>query len=356
MLVEHFVYRPQTLRGSPAMTKFGIYVNNRAAVFLGDGFGITDLVELAVASDEAGIDFVSVGDSVLAKPRWSPIVTLASIATRTQRVELSTGIIQPHLRNPVLLAQEWATLDAVSGGRTSIGVGLGTGPREGVEAEYRLVGLPISRRGLAFEDAIILLKRLWTEDAVTYHGKVLSVDDVSIGLRPVRRPHPPILIAAAGFTPKVAGHGPNDVYRPEEAGTFGGRTDRVARLGDGWITGMARPDEVRAGVQTIRAQAEAIGRVLPDDFDVRLNCFIRVDDDLAEARAAGTAFLEAYHRRPFDDDSIDRWLIHGPAEVCAAQIAAYVDAGVTSFQFVLADDHQRRQLDRVVGVLDPVRR
>lgn len=333
------------------MTTFGIYVNNRAAVFLDERFGLADLVELAVAADEAGAGFVSVGDSLLAKPRWSPIVTLAAIATRTRHVGLSTGILQPHLRNPVLLAQEWATLDEVSNGRTALGVGLGTGPRALVEREYDTVGIPISRRGLAFEDAVVLLRRLWSEPSVTHHGRVLSVEDVDIGIRPRQRPGPPILIAAAGFTPRTAGFGPNDVFRPHEAGTFGGPLDRVARLGDGWITGMATPAEVAGGIATIRAHGDDAGRPLPAGFDVRLNCFIHIGDDRAAARAAGTAFLEAYHRKPFDDDSVDRWLLHGPAGAVAEQVAAYVEAGVTSFQFVLADDDQRRQLDAVADVL-----
>lgn len=333
------------------MTSFGIYVNNRAAVFLGDRFGLGDLVDLAVAADEAGAGFVSVGDSVLAKPRWSPIVTLAAIGALTKRVVLSTGILQPHLRNPVLLAQEWATLDESTGGRTALGVGLGTGPRHLLEQEYRTVGLPISRRGLAFEDAIVLLRRLWTEDVVTHQGRVLSVADVSIGLRPRQQPCPPILVAAAGFTPREAGYGPNDRYRPDEAGTFGGPLDRVARLGDGWITGMATPAEVRTGIDRIREHAEAIGRPLPDGFDVRLNCFVRIDRDRAAARRAGQEFLEAYHRKPFDDESVDRWLLHGPAEGVVEQVQAYVEAGVTSFQFVLADDDQRRQLDAVAAAV-----
>ena len=106
---------------SPAV---GIYVNNRAAVFGGDRFGLDDLLALGQRAEECGFAFVSVGDSVLAKPRWSPIVTLAAVAEATSTIGLATGILQPHLRHPVTVAQEWATLDALSGGRTALGVGL----------------------------------------------------------------------------------------------------------------------------------------------------------------------------------------------------------------------------------------
>ena len=120
------------MTASPAV---GIYVNNRAAVFGGDRFGLDDLLALARRAEECEFAFVSVGDSVLAKPRWSPIVTLAAVAGATETIGLATGILQPHLRHPVTVAQEWATLDALSGGRTALGVGLGTGPPELVDAE-----------------------------------------------------------------------------------------------------------------------------------------------------------------------------------------------------------------------------
>src|SRR5438094_230462 len=105
----------------------GIYVNNRAAVFLGEEYSLGRLLEAAVLAEELGFDFVSVGDSIIAKPRYSPIPVLSAIAACTQRIKLATGILQPHMRHPWLLAQEWATLDVISGGRTILGVGLGTG-------------------------------------------------------------------------------------------------------------------------------------------------------------------------------------------------------------------------------------
>src|SRR6266852_5232956 len=75
-----------------------------------------------VAAEAAGFDFVSVGDSILAKPRYMPIPVLSAIAARTRRVKLATGILQPHMRHPVLLAEDWATLDVLSAGRTILGV------------------------------------------------------------------------------------------------------------------------------------------------------------------------------------------------------------------------------------------
>ncbi len=333
---------------SPAV---GIYVNNRAAVFGGDRFGLDDLLALATRAEECGFAFVSVGDSVLAKPRWSPIVTLAAVAEATESIGLATGILQPHLRHPVTVAQEWATLDALSGGRTAMGVGLGTGPPELVDAELALVGLDRRRRARAFTESIEVIKALWAGDGVDYDGRVYQLSDASIGLRPIQQPAPPVLIAAGVFVASQRGFGPNDVFDEARASTFVGRWNRVARLGDGWITGMATPDELRGGHQAITAAAEAAGRTLPHPFDVRVNLFLLVGDDPAAARAEGAAFMEDYHRRPMDDASIDRWLVCGPAEACVERLAAFVEAGATSFQCVLASVDQAEQMERVAAEL-----
>ena len=336
---------------SPAV---GVYVNNRAAVFGGDRFGLDDLVALARRAEECGFAFVSVGDSVLAKPRWSAIVTLAAVAEATDSIGLATGILQPHLRHPVVVAQEWATLDALSGGRTALGVGLGTGPPELVDAELALVGLDRRRRARAFTEAIEVIKALWADDGVDYDGRVYQLQDVSIGLRPAQRPGPPVLIAGGVFVASERGFGPNDVFDEARASTFVGRWDRVGRLGDGWITGMATPAELRAGRESIAAAAQAAGRDLPETFDVRVNLFLLLGDDPAAARAEGAAFMEDYHRRPMDAASIDRWLVCGPAEACAERLGAFAAAGATSFQCVLATVDQAGQMERVAAELLPL--
>lgn len=120
----------------------GLYVNNRSAVFLGDEYTLSDLIDMARLAEAYGFDFVSVGDSLLAKPRFSPLVTLAGIATVTERIGLTTGILQPHMRNPVLPAQEAATLDHLAAGRTSLGLGLGTGPKELVRRNTSWSAIP----------------------------------------------------------------------------------------------------------------------------------------------------------------------------------------------------------------------
>jgi alkanesulfonate monooxygenase SsuD/methylene tetrahydromethanopterin reductase-like flavin-dependent oxidoreductase (luciferase family) len=341
-----------------ASTRFGIFLNNRGAVFLGDDYSLTSLVALAQRAEALGFDFVSVGDSVLAKPRFAPVPTLAAIAAVTERVELTTGILQPHLRPAVLLAQEWATLDVLSGGRTSLGVGLGTGPRELVDAELALAGLDRRRRARAFEDAIVALRLLWRGGPVDFTGTVTRLDGVDMGYAAAQPGGPRILVACGAFVPATAGFGPNDVFRADAAGTTIGPFDRVARLGDGWISGIAFPEEFAALFARVVEEGDKVGRDLAaPGFERRFNTFVHVGDDASVARHRGQEFLEAYHRLPMDDATIDRWLIAGAPDACATRIDALIDAGVTSFQFVLADRDQHAQLERLAGeVLPMVRR
>lgn len=330
---------------APAV-RFGVYVNNRAAVFAGDGqgFGLDAMLGLAGQAESYDFDFVAVGDSVLAKPRYSPIVALSAIAARTERIGITTGILQPHVRNPVLLAQEWATLDAVSEGRSWPGVGLGTGRRDLVDAELELAGLTRRRRARAFEESIILLKRLWAGGPVEFDGVCYQLDDIDMGFGAVQPGGPPISIACGGFVATKEGHGPNDFFTPENAGKFVGPLDRVGRLGDGWITGIATPQEWRASWEQIVESARTAGRdVEGPGFERRLNCFVNVGEEAA-SRREGQEFLEAYHRLPMDEETLDRWLIAGSPETCAERISAYVEAGLNSFQFVLASVDQERQL------------
>jgi alkanesulfonate monooxygenase SsuD/methylene tetrahydromethanopterin reductase-like flavin-dependent oxidoreductase (luciferase family) len=336
-------------------TRYGVFLNNRGAVFLGSSFTLTRLVALAVRAERLGFDFVSVGDSILAKPRFAPIPTLAAVAVLTERVELTTGILQPHLRPPVQLAQEWATLDALSGGRTSLGVGLGTGPRSLVDAELALVGLTRARRARAFEESIMLLRQLWTSTApCSFEGHVFRLDAVDVGFRPVRAGGVPVLIACGAYIPMEAGFGPNDVYRKDVAGSILGPLDRVVRLGDGWITGVATPLEWLATWQRLCEAGERAGRLLDvPAFERRFNTYINVGRDRASARAEGKAFLEDYHRLPMDDGTLDRWLICGEPGECSARIAELEAVGVNAFQFVLASPDQERQLEALADSVLP---
>jgi alkanesulfonate monooxygenase SsuD/methylene tetrahydromethanopterin reductase-like flavin-dependent oxidoreductase (luciferase family) len=118
-----------------------------------------EIVDLAERAEALGFDSVWVGDSVLARPRFEALTTLAAVAARTQRVRLGTAVLLPVLRQPVVLANQVANLDLVANGRLSLGVG--TGPNNpAVAREFAACGIPIASRIGMFEETITLMRRL----------------------------------------------------------------------------------------------------------------------------------------------------------------------------------------------------
>ena len=105
--------------------RFGILLPTRRLIMTGDDNpNVGEIVSMARAAEQAGLDSVWVGDSLTAKPRLEPITALTAVAAHTNRVRLGTSVLLPALRHPVLLAQAVGTLDLISGGRTVLAVRL----------------------------------------------------------------------------------------------------------------------------------------------------------------------------------------------------------------------------------------
>ena len=156
---------------------------------------LRDLCEVVRTARDAGFELLLAGQHFLV-PQFQylqPVPVLARIATESGDMEIGTDILQLPLLHPVQVAETVATLDQVCGGRFTLGVGLGYRP-----VEYESLGIRRQDRLARFIEAIELIKRLWTEDRVTFRGEHFRVEDVSIAIRPLQAPRPPILIAATG--------------------------------------------------------------------------------------------------------------------------------------------------------------
>lgn len=194
-----------------ATPRHGLVLPNPA---VGDHPGA--LVEYAVCAEESGWDGVfpwdvlvwppasdslgAAGDPEPHRPETyapmvDPIITLAGIATRTERITLGTWIIPVARRQPWQLARDLATLDRLSKGRVLLGVGLGR------RAEYDLFGEEWDPRAVSrrYDEALELITRFWSGERVTFHGEFYDVDDVALLPTPEQRPRIPILVA--GFWP-----------------------------------------------------------------------------------------------------------------------------------------------------------
>lgn len=179
------------------------------------------ILRQAEAVQDAGMNHILIGQHFMFEDsRWfQPVPVLARLAGELDdHVRLCTQILIGPLYHPVMLAEELATLDVVTGGRISVGLGLGYMPNE-----YDVFGVPFNERGRRLTETIKILKLLWTQDRVTYHGEFFDLDDVAVHIRPLQQPHPPIWVGA-GSKPGIR---------------------RAATFGDAWpITPQEKADEL----------------------------------------------------------------------------------------------------------------
>ncbi len=171
--------------------KFGIYIANYA--LRGDP---RDFVKLAEAAEEAGWDGFFMWDHNYAGEDYliaDPWVTLAAIAARTERIRIGTTVTPLPRRRPQDVAREVATLDILSEGRFTLGVGLGGSS----ENDYSKFGedVDLKARAERLDESLAILEGLWSGEPFTFSGKHYSIDDVTFKPRPVQRPRVPIWCA-----------------------------------------------------------------------------------------------------------------------------------------------------------------
>lgn len=121
----------------------------------------------------------------------APLPLLAAMAARTERVQLGTAVLLLPFHHPVLVAEEAAVVDNLSGGRLVLGVALGYRV-----SEFANLGVDRRGRGARLEEGIEVIRRCWTEERFSFHGRHFQLRDVACAPRPVQRPHPPIVLGA----------------------------------------------------------------------------------------------------------------------------------------------------------------
>lgn len=163
-----------------------------------------------------------------------PLLPLAYVAGHTARIGLGTATVGAPFTPPALLAKSMTSLDVLSAGRLTVGLGIGWLPHE-----YAAAGIPLARRGARMDEYLRCLEALWTQDPVEFDGEFYRVPPSHTGPRPVQRPHPPVLLGGAA---PAALH-------------------RAGRLAQGWIS-SSRQDLSRIGesVAAVREGARSAGR------------------------------------------------------------------------------------------------
>ena len=312
--------------------KLGILLPTRA-LLLGEEKPIDAELVLRMAErvEEAGLDSVWVGDSLTSKPRLEPLATLAAVAARARKVRLGTAVLLGALRHPVLLAHEVGSVDLLSGGRLVLGIGVGGAFTEELKKEWLDAGVKASQRASRLEEIVEVLKRLGTEDRVTFDGRHFQLEEVHMEPRPVQEGGVPVLLATHLKTGSEAQH------------------RRAARLGDGFISISETPEEYAELSQRVRGYAQEYGRD-PDSLASAQYMTVNLDHDEERAKAEADRFIRAYYGINMWEEL---WGPFGTPERTAERIREYHAAGAETVVVRFADFDQEGQLDTFLNEVWP---
>lgn len=275
-------------------------------------YPVHELIRLVETVEEIkNFDSAWVGDNLLTKPRLEAVSMLSALAVRSSRLRLGTACMSSFpLRDPVVLGAEWATLDILSSGRTILGVCIGgaiAGGEITPEKEFAAFGRSLKDRVSLMVEGVEILRRLWSGEAVTYHGKHYRLESIKLLPRPIQNP-PPIWVAVSPRR-EVA----EKTHR------------RIARLFDGWITTKLTPDSFTEQWEAVRRYAAEYGRRIDENL---LYYNININPDREAAFREVKEFLDAYYMTDFSRAGIDIWTAYGPPGECIKKLDDYFNAGV----------------------------
>ena len=221
----------------------------RIGISLLNNWGIADvhaLVDLAERAEALGFDSVWTHDHVFnvahvfdrigGRPYYEPLTLLSFVAARTTRVKLGTSVLVLPYHNPIRLAKTAATLDVLSRGRLILGVGVGA-----VENEMEAMGTPFKERGAFTDEAMAVMRALWTQDDPRFDGRYSRFAGMPFSPKPLQNPIPLVV-----------------------GGVSAAAIRRAARLGDGWQPLGLSPGALGQGMAQLREEIRACGRQSSD--------------------------------------------------------------------------------------------
>lgn len=317
--------------------KIGLTLPNRGVLL--DVTTPDEMLHMAEIADQSGvIESVWVGDSLLGKPRMESIALLAGIAARTERVRIGPACMASFpLRDPVLLAYQWASLDLLAGGRTVLVACTGIVPQEGGKIEGELYGLQPRDRVKRLIEWVDLVKRLWTEEHVTFEGEHYRCEGITIEPKPAAKPRPPIWIA-------------NNARDDWEL--IKRTLRRAVNHADGWETSIPHPDDVRRRLEYLREYLAEQGRD-PESFETHLYHNINVNENRDAALAESKRFLDLYYSMDYDMEYVDAWCATGSVERCVEHLRVFQEMGIDEVTLRITSWNQMSQLERVIAEVVP---
>lgn len=266
---------------------------------------------LASRIESAGFDSIWAGDHIsFYIPIMESLTLLTYVAAITERVRLCTGVYLVPLRHPTTSAKVISTLDVLSNGRVTLGVGVGGE----FPPEFEACGIPVAERGRRTDEGIEIMRRLFAEDAVEHKGRYFEFGPISLNPKPVQPGGPRIIVG----------------------GRKGPSFRRAGELGDGYISHMCSADQYRDNLALIGRHAQKAGREdVP--FETSAFLFTVLDDDYDRALDRAAALLQRIYNRPFKD-AARKYCLLGRPEDCLEQMQTFARSGARHFVFSMLSD------------------
>jgi probable F420-dependent oxidoreductase len=232
------------------------------------------------------------------RPFFDTLTCLAFLAGCTEKIELGMSVMVLPYRHPLHWAKIATTIDQLSTGRLIMGVGVGW-----MEEEFAAMNAPFKERGKVSDEQLTLLRKLWTEEHISFHGQYYNVNDIAFLPKPYRQPRVPIWVGGEG--------------KPAQR--------RAGQYGDAWFPYFVRvtPEALAAGFENVRAEAKKAGRN-PDE--IKLACCLPVE------------------LTPSDDPQITDYLKGSVGQV-TERLKQFIAVGVThiGLQFMIPHYPERQE-------------
>ncbi|MEL0018560.1 MAG: LLM class flavin-dependent oxidoreductase [Rickettsiales bacterium] len=303
--------------------KFGLYISTQWPEGADISSEMDNMMEQVRVARDSGFSSVWMGQHYLVAPMqmMQTMPLLARLAAEGEGMTFGTAVILLSMLNPAVVAEEAATLDWITGGNFTLGVGMGYR-----KEEFETLGVPFNQRVGRLEEGIEVIRRLWTEDRVDHHGKYFNIDGLGTSIKPKRPGGPPIWLG--GQVPAAVA--------------------RAARLGDAW---MAAPTDsigrVAKCIEMFRAARTEAGLPMPESMPITRECCVRgtraealdvcrpslLDKYKAYASwgAAGSSEKARTFADAFDDFMVDRFIVGDEAEVADEFLRYRDELGIDTF-------------------------
>jgi len=286
------------------------------------------LKKVVLECDRLGYDSIWVYDHLQFTygPTLESWTVLSALAEATHKIRIGPLVTCNAFRYPSLLAKMAATVDMISNGRLNFGIGAGWHEDEAVA-----YGIPFPKAGIRVEmldEALSIIKRLWTEDEVTFKGKHYSVNKALCLPKPVQKPHPPVLVGGGG----------DKMLR------------LIAKHANAWNSGFTSPEGFVEEIARLQKACDEVGRN-PEEIENTFQSRIIIAERDEDALKRAEQWREERKGKPDDPDW--KFAIKGSPETCTEALKTYVDVGVTHFTLLFGDTVQLKPLQLFASKVMP---